>query len=133
MMNKPEFKGKYCGDTCRYIDGIRECVLYRDHSGNNAELEFKHHHPCDDFTLVRHPGCLAEHGLDHIVDANKMVWSKEPPTENGMYWTRGENIDYHGPLLLENGEWYRVGYDMIYWDIEWYGPRIEFPELPEGE
>lgn len=67
---------------------------------------------------------------DHIVDASKMVWTKEAPTECGYYFV----MDYYGVANIVHlppcSEWPSSVIGRVYM---WYRKPIEFPPLPEEE
>lgn len=123
-MIKPKFKGKTCGECNYLISRLNFCCAYSAHI---------------DDTKNRSSKCIAEYNLENS------QWSLKPPMEEGYYMVliRDELasskqsflMTYEVVNFLEDNEVWVPGekkpmsVDYVY---KW-GPKIEFPDLSEGE
>jgi hypothetical protein len=136
-MNKPEYHGKHCANGtwddkhCPYCVGSPPyCSAYQPPFGDHR-LDYDESDR--DFRYLRLPACISEHGLDGS------QWSREVPTEEGFYWAEYEDDPGNRTEPVElihsgKGWWVSIfnGVKRFETDIvlRW-GPRIDFPELPE--
>lgn len=134
-MNKPDYHGKYCangtydGKYCPYLVGLPpRCTAYQ-YFGNCLEYEES---DCD-FRYIRLSACIAEHGLDGS------QWSKEPPRDEGHYrvYLDGAKDPTVALVYFLDGEILidvpGIGGGIGLGRVKLWGPRIEFPDLPEVE
>jgi hypothetical protein len=119
-------------DNTKYQEGEGEHLCWRDFSNDTCEKE-----PAD----WRARYFELKSNSDHIPDARKKVWSEEAPTEPGWYPV----IDSRGhkeivELLPDRRDdeslyiWFSGNHrpeHISFPPIKLWGPRIEFPPLPE--
>jgi hypothetical protein len=131
VMNKPVFEGKYCDRDCVYLSPHSICIAYSEVINKEGHIE----DIGELWDPTRCPACISEHGLDGS------QWSREAPTEPGWYPIVYADKDHKAVEVFQCGfDGFMVARftdgvnrrvdecDLVRW-----GPRIEFPELPEGE